>query len=72
MRKGSIPSPGVSEMFKQYVYWFLGELVFKDHRNCLDNHKDYVLNDSIKSKLMSIIAYLSCVKYMNEINPYYS
>jgi hypothetical protein len=38
------------QRFEQYVYWFLGELVFKDHCNCLDNHKDYVLNDIVKPK----------------------
>jgi hypothetical protein len=58
------------QKFEWYVYWFLGEMVFKDHRNCLDNHKDYVLNDIVKPKLMSVIAYLSRVNYMYEIIPY--
>jgi hypothetical protein len=59
------------QRFEQYVYyWFLGKLVFKDHHNCLDNHKDYVLNNNVKPKLMSIIAYLSHVNYMYEIIPY--
>jgi hypothetical protein len=59
------------QKFEQYVYWwFLGELIFKDHRNCLDNHKDYVLNDIVKPKSMSVISYLSCVNYMYEIIPY--
>jgi len=58
------------QRFEQYMYWFLGEMVFKDHCNCLDNHKDYVLNDIMKPKSMSIIAYLSCVNYMYEIIPY--
>jgi hypothetical protein len=54
------------------VYWFLGEMVYKDHHNnCLDNHKDYVLNNIVKPKLMSVIAYLSRVNYMvYEIIPY--
>jgi hypothetical protein len=38
------------QKFERYVYWFLGKMVFKDHRNCLDNHKDYVLNDIVKPK----------------------
>jgi hypothetical protein len=58
------------QKFEQYVYWFLGEMVFKDHRNCLDNHKDYVLNDVVKPKSMSIITYLSRVSYMYEVIPY--
>jgi hypothetical protein len=58
------------QKFEWYVYWFLGEMVFKDHRNCLDNHKDYVLNDIMKPKSMSVIAYLSRVNYMYEIIPY--
>jgi hypothetical protein len=45
-------------------------MVFKDHRNCLDNHKDYVLNDIMKPKSMSIIAYLSRVNYTCKIIPY--
>ncbi len=44
--------------FEQYVYWFLGEMVFKDHRNCLDNHKDYVQNEIVKPKSMLVIDYL--------------
>jgi hypothetical protein len=36
----------------------------------LDNHKDYVLNDIVKPKSMSVIAYLSRVNYMYEIIPY--
>jgi hypothetical protein len=58
------------QKFEQYVYWFLGELIFKDHRNCLDDHKDYVLNDIVKPKSMSVISYLSRVNYMYEIIPY--
>jgi hypothetical protein len=58
------------QKFEQYVYWFLGEMVFKDHLNCLDNHKDYILNDIVKPQSMSIIAYFSCVNYMYEIIPY--
>jgi hypothetical protein len=53
------------------VYWFLGKLVFQDHCNCLDNHKDYMLNDIVKSKSKSIIVYLSLVNYMyHDIIPY--
>jgi hypothetical protein len=52
------------------MYWFLGESIFKDHRNCLDDHKDYVLNDIVKPKSMSVISDLSRVNYMCEIIPY--
>ena len=45
-------------------------MVYKDHRNCLDNHKDYVLNDIVKPKSMSIVDYLARVSYMYEIIPY--
>jgi hypothetical protein len=59
-----------NKRFKQYVYWFWGELIFKDHHICLDNHKDYMLNDIVKLKSMSVIIYLSRVNYMYEIFPY--
>jgi hypothetical protein len=60
------------QRFEQYVFWFLGELIFKDtNHNCLDDHKDYVvLNDIVKPKYMSVISYLSRVNYMYEIIPY--
>jgi len=56
--------------FERYVHWFLGKTIFKDHRNRLDNHKDYVLIDIMKLKSMSVINYLSRVSYMYEIVPY--
>ena len=58
------------QKFEWYVYWFLGELVFKDHLNCLDDHKDFVLNDIMKPKFISVIEYLTHVNYMCEIIPY--
>jgi hypothetical protein len=58
------------QKFERYVYWFLGEMVFKDHRNSLNNHKDYVLNDIVKPKLISVIAYYPRVNYMFKIIPY--
>jgi hypothetical protein len=47
---------------KEYVYSFLSEMMVccKDHFNCLDNLKGSVLSDTMKPKLMSVIAYLSC------------
>jgi hypothetical protein len=44
-------------------------MIFKDHGNCLNNHKDSVLTKIVKPKSMSIIAYPSHVNYMYKIIP---